>query len=162
MAKYLSSNGVENPVPSYIGGKMKQSFGWIKRVQAIHSSSTPDGADAGQAAGFVIDFFGHHIYFAGDTALFGDMALIGNYVGVDTALLPIGGYYTMDIDDAVEAVKMLKCKNVIPMHYDTFDLIKADPYEFKRRVEESTTSKVLILKPGESAGFKVPEHVMSK
>ena len=145
---------------AHMGGKIQYDFGWVKIVPAHHSSSTPDGAYAGVPVGFVINFHGHHIYHAGDTGVFGDMALISRLYGVDTALLPIGGNFVMDIDDAVEAVKLLNCKTAIPMHYNTFPPIEADPENFREKVEEDTKTKVVILEPGKS--MIIPEHVAAR
>ncbi len=98
-------------------------------------------------AGVVISAGGFTLYHASDTALFGDMQLIGRR-GLDLALLPIGDYFTMGIADAVQAVEFLKPRTVIPMHYNTFPPIQADPLEFARQVGER--ARVVVLKPGES------------
>lgn len=154
LMNYCQAQGVKNVHHAHMGGKIKYPFGWVKLVPAFHSSSTPDGAYAGSPVGFVINYYGHHFYHAGDTGIFGDMALIGKLHRVDTAMLPIGGTFTMDIHEAVEAVSMLGCRNVIPMHYNTFPPVEADPEEFKRRVEELTGARVIILKPGETARLR--------
>jgi L-ascorbate metabolism protein UlaG (beta-lactamase superfamily) len=93
---------------------------------------------------------GKTIYHAGDTGLFYDMKLIGERHPLDVALLPIGGNFTMDVDDAVYAANLLHPQVVIPMHYDTFDLIKADVQEFRRKVEAIPGIRCMILRPGES------------
>lgn len=118
-----------------IGGPLKVGDWLIRLVPATHS---------GNPVGFVLKK-NKTIYHAGDTGLFMDMMLIGEYK-IDIALLPIGGRYTMDIEQAVEACKLLKCKTAIPMHYNTWDFIKADPEEFKKK----TSCEVVILKPGET------------
>ena len=87
-------------------------------------------------------------YFAGDTGLFGDMALIGEE-GIDIAALPVGDNYTMGPQDALRAVKFLHPKYVIPMHYDTFDLIRQDIKTWKIIIEKETSSQVVLMKPGE-------------
>ena len=110
IARMLKEQGCD-VAPMSIGGKRNFDFGYVKVTMAIHGS----GISGGQAAGFIINFFGKTIYFAGDTALFGDMALIGK-TSLDYALLPIGDNYTMGIDDAVEAIGLLHPKTVIPMH----------------------------------------------
>lgn len=89
------------------------------------------------------------VYHAGDTGLFSEMELIGELYAPDIALLPIGGHFTMGVREAAKAVELLKPKYVIPMHYNTFPLIKADPLAFKQLVESRTQSKVVVLKPGE-------------
>lgn len=154
LMNYCQSRGVENVHQAHMGGKISYDFGWVKLVPAFHSSSTPDGTYTGNPVGFVVNFFGHHFYHAGDTGIFGDMELIGRIFGVDTAMLPIGSTFTMDIDEAVEAVKMLKCSNVIPMHYNTFPPVEADPEVFKKKVEEATDTRVIILKPGQTTSLK--------
>lgn len=98
--------------------------------------------------GYLIDSEGSTVFHAGDTSLHDSFANIT----ADVALLPIGGTYTMDIVDAVRATKTMKPKFVIPMHYNTFDVIKADPNEFKSRIEKSILkTKPVILAPGETA-----------
>jgi L-ascorbate metabolism protein UlaG (beta-lactamase superfamily) len=100
--------------------------------------------------GFIVSSEGKSIYFSGDTALIDDFA----DVNADVALLPIGGTFTMDCVDCVKATKLIKPKYVIPMHYDTFEMIKADVNEFKRKIEKSVlTTKPVLLKPGESFEF---------
>jgi L-ascorbate metabolism protein UlaG (beta-lactamase superfamily) len=95
---------------------------------------------------------GKKIYMAQDTGLFGDMALIGEE-GIDLAILPIGDNYTMGPDDSLRAVKMIKPKTVVPIHYNTWDLIAQDPDSWAKRVEQETDTKAVVLKPGESLEF---------
>jgi len=89
------------------------------------------------------------IYIAGDTGLFGDMQLIGDE-GIDLAVIPIGDNYTMGPEDALKAVKLLRPRRVVPVHYNTWELIAQDPQAWKVRVEAESDSKVIVLKPGES------------
>ena len=126
-----------------LGGTLNLPFGFVRMVPALHSS----GIAGGVACGYVIGIGGKVIYFAGDTALFSDMKLIGERDQIDYAILPIGGHYTMDSFDAAKAVEFLGAKNVIPVHYDTWDIIKQNPEELKARVKNA---KVHIVKPGES------------
>ena len=130
----------------HIGGKMKYPFGTVRVTLAFHGSGVPGG----HACGFVVDFGGKVVYFAGDTGIFGDMELIGKLEKIDYALLPIGNNFTMGPEDAAIAAGMLKAKNVIPIHYNTWPLIEQDPEAFKALVEKSTSSKVLVVKPGET------------
>ena len=130
----------------HIGGKMKFPFGSVRITLAFHGSGVPGG----HACGFVVNFDGTNLYFAGDTGLFGDMELIGKLEKIDYALLPIGNNFTMGVEDAAIAADMLKAKTVIPMHYSTWPLIEQNPKEFKQLVEKTTTSKVIIVKPGET------------
>jgi L-ascorbate metabolism protein UlaG (beta-lactamase superfamily) len=120
----------------------------ITAVPALHSSSY-EGMYAGNPGGMIIDFGDICIYHAGDTGLFKDMDLIGSYYKPDIALLPIGGHYTMSAKEAAEAVKMIKPKVAIPMHYNTFPLISQDPNIFKNLVEKETDAKVIIPKIAE-------------
>ena len=159
LMNYCASRGVENVIPAHMGGKIPFGFGWVKLVPAFHSSSTADGVYTGNPVGFVINYYGHHFYHAGDTGIFGDMALIARLYRVDTAMLPIGGTFTMDVADAVEATSMLRCRNVIPMHYNTFPPIEADPQVFKKKVEEVTKTRAIILNPGETVSFPFMEKV---
>ena len=130
------------------GGKYDFPFGAVKYTIAHHSSSY-DGTYMGDAAGVVLTINGKNIYHAGDTSLFLDMKLIGELQALDTAILPIGGNFTMGIDDAVKAVEFLNPRMAIPMHYNTFDVIKADPEEFKRKVE-SIGKKCTVMQYGET------------
>ena len=129
-----------------IGGKFNFEFGSVKVTQAIHSA----GIEGGVACGFIIDFYGKTIYFAGDTALFGDMQLIGRMNNIDYALLPIGDNFTMGPEEALEAVKMLKPNVVIPIHYDTWPPIAQSPQDFKKEVEKNCDAKVVIVEFNES------------
>jgi len=115
-----------------IGGGFTFDFGRVKMVNAIHSSSMPDGSYGGNPAGFVIYAEDKTIYFAGDTALTYDMKLLADD-NVDWALLPIGDNYTMGADDAVKACYFINCKNVIGVHYDTFPAIKIDKEETMKK-----------------------------
>ena len=119
----------------------------MKLTIAHHGSSFPDGTYGGSPAGVVLEVEGKRLYNAGDTALFSDMSLIGQ-AGLDVALLPIGDNFTMGPEDAAAAAKLLRARTVIPQHYNTWPVITQDPEAFKRRVEEATESKVVVLKPG--------------
>ena len=126
-----------------LGGTVKTNFGFVRMVPALHSS----GIGSGIACGYVIGIGGKVIYFAGDTALFSDMKLIGERDKIDYAILPIGGHYTMDPIDAAKAVSFLDAANVIPLHYDTWDIIKQNAEDLVKLVE---FAKVHIVKPGQS------------
>lgn len=149
-ADYLSTQGVEQAIPLGLGGTFDLGYATVKYVQAFHSSSYTD-ADGnvhymGVAGGIILKAGGLTIYHAGDTTLFGDMELIGRRHPIDVAFLPIGGHFTMDIDDAAYAVSLLKPKIVVPVHYDTFPPIKADPQRFAELVKDA---KVQVLAAGE-------------
>src|SRR3990172_6738699 len=142
-AKGLKTHG------QHIGGGHQHPFGHLKLTMAEHGSKLPDGSNGGNPAGLLIAAEGKKIYLACDTGLFGDMKLIGEE-GLDLAVLPIGDNYTMGPDDALRAAKLLSAKNVIPIHYNTFDLLKQDAGRWATKVEKETGSDVRILKPGES------------
>ena len=132
----------------HIGGGFEFPFGRVKFTIAHHGSSF-DGQYMGEPAGVVISTGGKNIYHAGDTALFLDMKLIGEITPLDAAILPIGDNFTMGINDAVKAVEFLNPKLAIPMHFNTWEVIQADPQEFKRKVE-SIGKKCSIIPFGES------------
>jgi L-ascorbate metabolism protein UlaG (beta-lactamase superfamily) len=135
--------------PMNTGGGHAFPFGHVKLTIAHHGSTGPQGEALGSPNGIVLTCGGRKIYHAGDTALFLDMRLIAETCGpLDAALLPIGDNFTMGIDDAVRASELLGAKVNIPMHYDTFDLIRADPAEFVRRVGERG-GKAVVVRPGE-------------
>lgn len=146
IAEMLNQEGVKTH-SLHIGGKFPFDFGFVKAVEALHGSGIPGG----HAVGFVVKFFDRFIYHSGDTGLFGDMKIIGEQYPLDIALLPIGGNYTMDIEDAAIAASWLNAKTVIPMHYNTFDLIKADPHAFVALCNKiAPTSKVELLEPSQN------------
>ncbi|WP_129600878.1 metal-dependent hydrolase [Anaerophilus nitritogenes] len=148
IACFLKENDV-NAHPMHIGGRTSFDFGVVKMTPALHGSSiqTKEGIlYGGNPCGFVIEVKNHKIYHAGDTGLTMDMKLL-EIENIDVALLPIGGNFTMDIQDASLAVDFIKPKKVIPMHYNTFPLIQADPLQFKTKI---TSSEVIILNPGQT------------
>jgi L-ascorbate metabolism protein UlaG (beta-lactamase superfamily) len=112
--------------------------------------SAEHGTAIGTATGLLINIGGVTVYHAGDTCLFSDMRLIGERNPIDVALLPIGGHYTMDRHDAVAAADLIGAATVIPMHFNTFPPIEADAAAFKEEVESKTSSKVVVLEPGEA------------
>ena len=119
----------------HIGGSNIFDFGKVKFTIAHHGSLTPDGHYAGEPAGVVINADGKYVYHTGDTGLFYDMKLIGEMNKIDYMLLPIGDNFTMGIEDAVKAIELTDPDVAIPMHYNTFPVIEADPNEFKNKVE---------------------------
>jgi L-ascorbate metabolism protein UlaG (beta-lactamase superfamily) len=149
LAKYLRAKGV--PAEGMgIGGTIHVDGVSFTMTPALHSSSVDENGTVipmGLAAGFVIGMDGVRIYHAGDTALFSDMKLIGDLCHPDVALLPIGGRYTMGVDEAMIAANFIGAKTIIPIHYNTFDRITADPDVFKRSIERTTDLKVSVLQP---------------
>ncbi|MFP3917014.1 metal-dependent hydrolase [Lysinibacillus telephonicus] len=148
LANYLSWQGV-NAHPMHIGGSYQFDFGKVKYTQAFHGSSYVTENNeiiyTGMPGGILFYAEGLTIYHAGDTALFGDMKLIGERNEIDVAFIPIGDNFTMGPEDAAYAVSLLKPKTVVPIHYNTFPLIKQDPKVFAELVKES---EVQILEAG--------------
>ena len=149
LANYVESFGI-NVHAMGIGGSYDFEFGTVKFTQAFHSSSftTEDGEIiyGGMPAGVLFTSEGKTIYHAGDTALFGDMKLIGERNNIDVAFLPIGDNFTMGPEDAAYAVQLLKPQIVVPVHYNTFPPIKQDPQIFNNLVE---TAEVQVLSAGD-------------
>ena len=148
IASYCGNEGV-NAHPLHIGGGREFPFGHVKLTIAHHGSSFPDGGYGGNPAGFLLTIDGKKVYHACDTGLFYDMKLIGEE-GVDLAILPIGDNFTMGPDDALKAVKLIEPQIVVPIHYDTFEVIQQDPHAFARMVEAETSARCVVLKPGQS------------
>lgn len=150
IVNWLQGQGVDKAHPQHIGGGYHHPFGYLKLTQALHGSGLPDGSYGGNPAGFLLTTKdGHKIYLAQDTGLFGDMKLIGDE-GIDLAVLPIGDNFTMGPDDALIAVKLLRPKHVIPIHYNTWPLIEQDPHAWAQRVETETSAQVHVLNPGDT------------
>jgi len=159
LANVLDEQGIENFTDPNLGGTVEFDWGWVKLVQAFHTSTVPvgerpfspdSGIVIGAAAGAVINLGGRTLYHLGDTALFSDLRLIAERTPVDVAFIPIGGHYTMDRHDAAVAADFVGAETVIPVHYNTFPTIETDAEAFKSDVESQTKSKVSVLAPGES------------
>jgi len=148
MAGWLERHGVKHLRPMNIGGRQHLSGLEIAMVPAVHSSSAPDGTYLGPATGFVVRFEDALcIYFAGDTALFGDMRLIRDRHAPDVAFLPIGDRFTMGPEDAAIAAEWLGVKAVVPMHYGTFPELTGTPDELRTHTGPRGID-VLELRPG--------------
>ncbi len=149
IASWCGSQGL-NTHAQHLGGGFQHPFGYLKLTMALHGSALPDGSYGGNPAGFLLTTNqGQKIYLACDTGLFGDMRLIGEE-GIDLAVLPIGDNFTMGPEDALRAVKLIQPKHVIPVHYDTWDLISQDPIAWANQVEQETNTKAHVLKAGAS------------
>jgi L-ascorbate metabolism protein UlaG (beta-lactamase superfamily) len=146
---WLAAQGLKNLHPQHIGGGFNYPWGRVKLTIAHHGSALPDGSYGGNPCGFLLYIDGKKIYHACDTGLFYDMKLIGEE-GIDLAILPIGDNFTMGPDDALRAVKLIQPKRVVPIHYNTFDVIKQDPHAWAARVEQETPAKVTVMKPGDT------------
>jgi L-ascorbate metabolism protein UlaG (beta-lactamase superfamily) len=150
LANYLSWQGVKTHGMN-IGGSYEFEFGKVKFTQAFHSTGVETGEQTivytGMPAGLLITIEGKTIYHAGDTSLFSDMKLIGERHPIDLAFLPIGDNFTMGPEDAAYAAKLLHAKTVVPIHYNTFPVIKQDPGRFINLLEDGNGK---VLQPGES------------
>ena len=146
IAQYLDKYNI-NYHAMHIGGRTSTEFGKVKMTPAIHGSSITEGTHiiyAGVACGFLIEIENVKLYHAGDTALTYDMKLLEKEA-IDYAILPIGGNFTMDLEDSLQALEMIRPKKAIPMHYNTFELIKEDPNRFK-----SPLCEVIVMNPHDS------------
>jgi L-ascorbate metabolism protein UlaG (beta-lactamase superfamily) len=150
LAKELSGEGLESVCDPNLGGTVSFDWGWVRLVPAWHTSTTPKGT-VNTPAGLVVELGGKTVYHLGDTALFSDLALVAQRDDpIDVALVCIGGHYTMDRLDAVQAAKLIGAREVIPCHYDTFGPIETDVEAFKADTEAATSSKVVVLEPGQT------------
>jgi L-ascorbate metabolism protein UlaG (beta-lactamase superfamily) len=149
LANELSESGVENVIDPNIGGTVDLDWVSVRLTPAWHTSTTPKGT-VNTPAGLVVEMGGKRIYFAGDTALFSDLALPAKRGHIDLAVIPIGGHYTMDRFDAVVAAELIKADQVIPCHYDTFPPIETDAQAFKADVQNAGFAEVIVLDPGAS------------
>ncbi|MEM3578052.1 MAG: metal-dependent hydrolase [Candidatus Bathyarchaeia archaeon] len=148
LGNYAQNEGVKNVVGLNIGGSAEVKGIRMHVVHAFHTASK------GAPTGVVVEGEGKSVYHAGDTGVFGDMQIIGELYKPDVALIPIGGYYTMGALEAAEAVRLIKPKAVIPMHYKTFPVLAQSADEFAKLVSEKARKvKVVMLKPGESYEF---------
>jgi len=152
IAGWFGNKGLKTHA-QHLGGGYQHPFGYLKLTFAIHGSALPDGSNGGNPAGFLLTLpTGEKIYMAQDTGLFGDMRLIGDE-GIDLAVLPIGDNFTMGPDDALRAVEFIRPKHVVPIHYNTWDLLAQNPTAWAIRVADKTGAQVHILKPGETLSF---------
>jgi L-ascorbate metabolism protein UlaG (beta-lactamase superfamily) len=147
---WLQKQGLDRVHGQQHGGSHTFPFGRVKLTLAFHGSSLPDGSYGGNPCGFLITFNdGTKIYDAADTALFGDMRLIGEEK-IDLAILPIGDNFTMGPDDALRAVQLLQPRKVLPIHYNTWPLIKQDAAAWAARVSRETNAEPVVLQPSEA------------
>jgi len=140
---WLAKQDITNLHPMNYG-KYTFDFGVVRMVWATHSAGLPDGSYGGNPAGFVLELEGKQIYFAGDTGLTVEMKLLSELYNLDYAILPIGGNYTMDVDDAVIAANYIDCNKIIGVHYDTFHVIAIDS---KTAVESFNRAQKTLLLP---------------
>lgn len=147
LANYCSQRGA-SCIGGNIGGPIKCNWGKLWFLPAFHSSSTPDGSYAGCAASVLLEIAGKRIFHAGDTGLTQEFKMIADVYEPDIAILPIGSTFTMGVNEAVIAARWLRAKTIIPMHYNTFQPIRANVNEFKNLIEMNS-QECLVLKPNE-------------
>lgn len=153
LVSFAQSKGAENGHGMNIGGGYRFPFGRVKLTPALHTGTIAgddEGAFTTDCAGFLVTLNNDtRLYHAGDTALIVDMQLLKGQV--DIALLPIGDNFTMGPEDAARAVEFIEPRTVIPMHYDTFEVIAHDPEEFRALLGDR--AQLEVLQPGESYEF---------
>jgi L-ascorbate metabolism protein UlaG (beta-lactamase superfamily) len=132
-----------------LGGTATFDWGWAKLVPAWHTSTTPKGT-VNTPAGLLINFQDTIVYHLGDTALFSDLQLVGKRHPIDIALICIGGHYTMDRHDAVDAADFVGAKTIIPCHYNTFPPIETDAGAFQTDLEKTLDATAVVLDPGQA------------
>jgi L-ascorbate metabolism protein UlaG (beta-lactamase superfamily) len=132
VVEWLNKQGVEKYHPMNLGGKWTFDFGTVKCTNAVHSSAMPDGSYGGNPMGFIVTSNNKTFYYSGDTALTMDMQLVPRWAKPDFAVLPIGDNFTMGYEDAILAAEMIRCKNIVGVHYDTFGFIKIDHEKVKK------------------------------
>ena len=143
IAMYYQEKGF-NVHPMNHGGNWRFEFGNLKLVNAVHTSSFPDGSYGGQPGGFVIEGEHKNIYIAGDTALTMDMKLIPLQTKLDLAILPIGDNFTMGVEDAIIASNFVACEKVLGVHFDTFSYIEIDQEEAKKKFYDAGKDLMLL------------------
>jgi L-ascorbate metabolism protein UlaG (beta-lactamase superfamily) len=139
-------------IPAHIGGEFNFPFGKVKLFPAVHSSSFDDVHNVGVPCSFLIHMDGKVVYHAGDTALFGDMRLVGEEAPIDLAMLPVGGTFTMGLKDAVKAMGFLGAKRMVPMHYGTFEAIALEVSEI-REACSCAPFQLIVMEPGGRLGL---------
>lgn len=147
--EWLNKQGVENTHPMNTGGQWDFGGFRVKSVVAQHSSSLPDGSYGGNPMGFIVSAAEGSFYYSGDTALTLDMQLIPRWAKLNFAVLPIGDNFTMNAGDAAECARMIQCKTVVGVHYDTFGFIKID-HDKAKAVFAETGATLHLLSIGKS------------
>jgi L-ascorbate metabolism protein UlaG (beta-lactamase superfamily) len=146
VAMWLKEQGAQAVIPMNHGGVIDRPYGRVRMVNAVHSSTLPDGKPGGNPAGFILEAEGKRVYHAGDTALHVDMELIGRHWRPDLAFLPIGDCFTMGPEDALIASQMIQCNRIVGIHWDTFPPIALSADRKHRAVAAfAEVGKTLIL-----------------
>lgn len=148
VASHFGAKGIQYH-PMNHGGSWTFDFGKVKYVNAVHSSSFPDGSNGGNPGGFVIESEHKNIYISGDTALTMDMKLIPMRTKLDLAIFPIGDNFTMDVEDAILASDFVDCDKILGVHYDTFGYIEINHEEAIRKFFDKGKD-LMLLEIGES------------
>jgi L-ascorbate metabolism protein UlaG (beta-lactamase superfamily) len=149
VGSWLEQKGVKNVQGMNHGGAAKTPFGRVKLTAAVHSSSMPDGSYGGNPCGFLVETSDGNFYYSGDTALTWDMKLVGEQAELRFAVLPVGDFFTMGIEDAVRAAEMVGVNKIVGVHYDTFPPIKLDR-EAARKTAEARGKELLLPAIGET------------
>jgi len=152
VATWLNKKGAPKIHAMNHGGWAMFDFGPVKFVNAVHSSTMPDGTPGGNPGGFVVESADGNFYYSGDTALTMDMKLIGEFTKLKFAALCIGDNFTMGPDDAVKAADFIRCKEILGVHYDTFPPIKID-HELATKKFAATGKTLHLLRIGETHDF---------
>lgn len=152
VSTWFQNQGMDRVYPMNHGGQKTFDFGTLKMVNAVHSSSMPDGSYGGHPAGYVLQSDHFCLYFAGDTALHQDMKQIGEYYQLDVAILPIGDNFTMGVEDALRAADYVECNKIIGMHYDTFPPIVID-HQKAKNLANSQGKELILMQIGSSIKF---------
>lgn len=155
-ANWLASKGIEGAIGMNKGGTVEVAGIKAHMTHAVHSCGISDGDQTiygGEAAGYVIELEeSFKLYHAGDTAVFSDMALIAKLLQPDWALLPIGDFYTMGPRSAAEAIRLLRVKTVVPMHFGTFPALVGTPDDLRKEAADVDGLEVVDLQPGQTIG----------
>jgi L-ascorbate metabolism protein UlaG (beta-lactamase superfamily) len=152
IVNWMEKQGAKKGHPMNTGGKFNFEFGSVKFFNAVHSSTLPDGTNGGNAGGFIIQSDDGNFYFAGDTGLTYDMKLIGEYICVNFAMLPLGNNFTMGVDNAIIASSLINCNRIIGMHYDTFPFIVIDKNEAIEKFHRAG-KELILLNIGETYNY---------
>jgi L-ascorbate metabolism protein UlaG (beta-lactamase superfamily) len=152
IVQWLGRQGVQKAHAMNHGGAWKFDFGLVKYVNAIHSSSLPDGSYGGNPGGFVIESDDGNLYHSGDTALTADMKFIGEQTDLTFAALCIGDNFTMGVEDAIGAADLIQCNEILGIHYDTFPPIRIDHKEAGRKFQAAGKT-LRLLQIGQTHEF---------
>jgi len=152
VGSWFENKGVKNVQSMNYGGGAETEFGRVKLTMALHSSSMPDGSYGGNPCGFVVETNDGNFYYSGDSALTYDMKLIGEQTKLSFAVLPIGDFFTMGIDDALRAAEFIGATRIVGVHYDTFPPIKID-HGAALAAARSAGKEILLPKIGETIQF---------